>query len=254
MAAAGGGGFCPFSLFLFVSSSVAYTQYLLRHRTSKAQNTDMGCVTSKTECASSDAPNDHQFQVVFVLGGPGAGKGTQCTLLSDRMSWTHLSAGDLLREERKSGSDLAELINSKISAGQIVPSSITVKLLKGAMEQVYELDNSKTKFLVDGFPRSAENVSVWDEHMPASVAKLEFVLFFDCPEDVMTGRIMERSKTSGRNDDNLETIRKRFKTFRDTTMPIVDMFEKKGMVKTIIADKSVDNVYTEVEALFQSMK
>jgi len=121
------------------------------------------------------------------------------------------------------------------------------------MEQIYELDNSKTKFLVDGFPRSAENVSVWDEHMPASVAKLEFVLFFDCPEDVMTGRILERAKTSGRNDDNLETIRKRFKTFRDTTMPIVDMFEKKGMVKTIVADKSVDDVYTEVEALFQSM-
>lgn len=206
----------------------------------------MGCKTS-----SSSSP---QFQVVFVLGGPGAGKGTQCTLLSERMSWTHLSAGDLLREERQSGSELAEMINSKISAGQIVPSSITVKLLKSAMEKIYKLDNTKTKFLIDGFPRSAENVTVWDEFMPTSVANLEFVLFLDCPEDVMTGRLLERAKTSGRNDDNLETIRKRFKTFRDTSMPIVDMFEKKGMVKTIIADKGVDDVYNEVECLFQDLK
>lgn len=199
---------------------------------------------------SETKPNHEQFQVVFILGGPGAGKGTQCTLLAERMSWTHLSAGDLLRAERKSGSDLAELINSKISAGQIVPSSITVNLLKQAMEKVYEEDNTKTKFLVDGFPRSAENVSVWEEHMPASVAQLEFVLFLDCPEDVMTGRLLERAKTSGRNDDNLETIRKRFKTFRETSMPIVDMFEKKGMVRTVIADKNVDDVYKEVEKLF----
>lgn len=239
---------CPFSLFLFATSTLAYTQYLNRRTTQK-----MGCVTSSSSSSDSASSSAPEFQVVFVLGGPGAGKGTQCQLLSERMSWTHLSAGDLLREERKSGSDLAELINSKISAGQIVPSSITVKLLKSAMEKVYDVDNTKTKFLIDGFPRSAENVDVWEEHMPTSVAKLEFVLFMDCPEDVMTGRILERAKTSGRNDDNLETIRKRFKTFRDTSMPIVDMFEEKGMVKTIIADKSVDDVYSEVEALFKDL-
>jgi UMP-CMP kinase len=173
------------------------------------------------------------------------------------MGWTHLSAGDLLRAERKSGSELAELINSKISAGQIVPSSITVKLLKSAMEKIYnDSQSTKTKFLIDGFPRSAENVDVWEEYMntPNEISKLEFVLFLDCPEDVMTGRLLERAKTSGRNDDNLETIRKRFKTFRDTSMPIVDMFEKKGMLKKIIADKNVDDVYKEVEVLFKELQ
>lgn len=194
-----------------------------------------------------------QFQVVFVLGGPGAGKGTQCTLLADKHNWTHLSAGDLLRAERKSGSELAELINSKISQGLIVPSSITVTLLKKAMEKAHDEDATKTKFLIDGFPRSQENCEVWDEQMPESVAKLEFVLFLDCPEDVMTGRLLERAKTSGRNDDNLETIRKRFTTFRETSMPIVDTFEKKGLVRTIIADKSVDDVYKEVNELFEPL-
>ena len=246
--------FCPFSLFIFASSAIAYTQYLIRRHLIKTTPKTLSNSSSTTEGNNDDdnRSNDRkQFQVVFILGGPGAGKGTQCTLLAERMSWTHLSAGDLLRAERKSGSDLADLINTKISNGQIVPSSITVTLLKTAMEKAYDADNTKTKFLIDGFPRSEENVSIWEQIMPVSVATLEFVLFLDCPEDVMTGRLLERSKTSGRNDDNLETIRKRFVLFRETSMPIVDMFEAKGMLKTVIADKSVDDVYKEVETLFK---
>eukprot|EP00979_Chaetoceros_neogracilis_P002441 scaffold424_cov127-Chaetoceros_neogracile.AAC.9 len=230
--------FCPFSAFLFLSSASAYTSYIRR----KAKRA-MGITCSKNK----------KFQVVFILGGPGAGKGTQCEMLSEKLGWAHLSAGDLLRAERKSGSDLAEIINAKISAGQIVPSSITVTLLKNAMENIYsESGSNQTKFLIDGFPRSAENCSVWEEKMATS-SNLEFVLFLDLSEDIMTGRLLERAKTSGRNDDNLEIIRKRFKTFRDESMPIVDMYEKKGLVKTIVADRSVEDVYEEVQALFKGI-
>lgn len=225
--------FCPFSFFLFASSAAAYSGYLRKK--------------SKKPIMKSD----EIFEVVFVLGGPGAGKGTQCTLLSDNLKWSHLSAGDLLRAERKSGSDLAELINSKISAGQIVPSSITVTLLKNAMEKIHA-ETGNTKFLIDGFPRSEENCAVWEEKM-ADSSTVKFVLFLHCPEDVMTGRLLERAKTSGRNDDNLETIRKRFKTFKDESMPIVDMYEKKSLVKTVVADRSVEDVYDEVQALFKTI-
>ena len=230
--------FCPFSAFLFASSAGAYTSYIRR----KAKR-------SMGTCSSTNK----QFQVVFILGGPGAGKGTQCETLSEKLGWAHLSAGDLLRAERKSGSSLAEIINAKISAGQIVPSSITVTLLKNAMEKIYvESGNTQTKFLIDGFPRSAENCTVWEEKM-ATLSNLEFVLFLDLSEDIMTGRLLERAKTSGRNDDNLETIRKRFKTFRDESMPIVDMYKKKGLVRTIVADRSVEDVYEEVQALFMGI-
>ena len=86
------------------------------------------------------------------------------------------------------------------------------------------------------------------------VTKLEFVLFLECPEDVMTGRLLERGKTSGRNDDNLETIRKRFATFREESMPIVEAYEggdgKEGKVRHVKADRNVEDVYREVEALF----
>mmetsp|Transcript_18526 Transcript_18526/g.27329 ORF Transcript_18526/g.27329 Transcript_18526/m.27329 type:complete len:239 (-) Transcript_18526:92-808(-) len=234
--------FCPFSAFLFASSAVAYSKYI-RQKSLKMGNRGV---------SSSSSSDSSKFQVVFVLGGPGAGKGTQCALLSEKLGWAHLSAGDLLRAERKTESDLAEVINAKISSGQIVPSTITVTLIKNAMEKI-KADEGTTKFLIDGFPRSEENVDVWEEQIDASKATVEFILFLDCPEDTMTGRLLERGKTSGRNDDNLEVIRKRFKTFQDLSMPIVEVYEKKGMVNYVIADRSVEDVYAEVEQLFKEL-
>ena len=97
--------------------------------------------------------------------------------------WTHLSAGDLLREERKSGgSELGELINSKISAGELVPSSITVKLLENAINKAYQ-ETQCSKFLIDGFPRGQENMQAWEATMKHHTIK--FVLNFECPEEVL---------------------------------------------------------------------
>jgi UMP-CMP kinase len=83
--------------------------------------------------------------VVFVLGGPGAGKGTQCTRIVEEFGFNHISAGDCLREERASGSADAELINNYIKEGKIVPVEITIKLILKAMEA-----SGKKKFLIDG--------------------------------------------------------------------------------------------------------
>lgn len=87
--------------------------------------------------------------VIFVLGGPGAGKGTQSVLLAEKYGFLHLSAGDLLREERhRAGSQYGDLINSCIHDGKIVPMHITIGLLKRAM-----VESGRGKFLIDGFPR-----------------------------------------------------------------------------------------------------
>lgn len=95
------------------------------------------------------------MQVVFVLGGPGAGKGTQCSRLVAEAGFVHLSAGELLRAERKSGTPTAELINAVINRGEIVPGEITTGLLKRAMEKSCE--EGKRYFLIDGFPRNDDN-------------------------------------------------------------------------------------------------
>jgi len=190
------------------------------------------------------------MRVVFVLGGPGAGKGTQCELLSKNLGWAHLSAGDLLRAERKKeGTELADIINSNISQGKIVPSEITVQLIKNAMTELRDTEG-QTKFLIDGFPRSEGNATAWKD-VVGSDAVVEFVLFYECPEDILTSRLLERGKTSVRSDDSIDVIRKRFETYHQESMPIIKMYEKEGKVRKVIADRSIQEIYDEVEVMLK---
>ncbi|EDO15828.1 hypothetical protein Kpol_1057p16 [Vanderwaltozyma polyspora DSM 70294] len=183
-----------------------------------------------------------EVSVVFVLGGPGAGKGTQCDKLVKNHQFVHLSAGDLLRaEQNREGSQYGELIKKYIKDGLIVPQEITIALLKNAMSE--NVKEGRSKFLVDGFPRKMDQAVIFEEEIVPS----KFVLFFECPEDVMLRRLLERGKTSGRSDDNIESIRKRFRTFVDTSMPVVDYFDKMDKVVKVSCDEPVDVVYGHVE-------
>ncbi|KAI5969503.1 URA6 [Candida margitis] len=186
-----------------------------------------------------------KIDVVFVLGGPGAGKGTQCDILVKERGFTHLSAGDLLRAEQiRKGSKYGELIAKCIKEGTIVPQEVTIELLKNAIKQHYE--QGQTKFLVDGFPRKMDQALTFEN----TIAKSSLTIFFECPEQVMLQRLLERGKTSGRADDNIESIRKRFKTFIDTSMPVVDYFDKQGKVIKVRCDHPVPVVAKQVlEAL-----
>ncbi|RQM07295.1 hypothetical protein DH86_00001003 [Scytalidium sp. 3C] len=183
--------------------------------------------------------------VIFVLGGPGAGKGTQCANLVRDYGFTHLSAGDLLREEQnRPGSEFGALIKDYIKNGLIVPMEVTVQLLENAMRDAIDKAGKKNgKFLIDGFPRKMDQALKFEE----AVCPSKFVLFFDCPEEVMEKRLLKRGETSGRSDDNLESIKKRFKTFVETSMPVVNYFEKEGRVVKIQATRSPDEVYAEVK-------
>lgn len=179
-----------------------------------------------------------------MLGGPGSGKGTLCSKLVEELGFVHLSAGELLREERNSGSENGELINTFIKNGEIVPVKITVNLIKKAMEKH---GWNKNKYLIDGFPRSQGNKDGWTEVME-DITDMKFVLFLDCEEDKMIERINQRASESKvkRVDDNIEALRKRFKTFKEQSMPIVEFYEKLGKVKKIDANQPKDKVYEDV--------
>jgi len=140
------------------------------------------------------------------------------------------------------------MINRKIANGEFVPASVTVGLLKDAMDSC----PTGSKFLIDGFPRNLDNVTVWNEIL-ASECDVKFCLFLDCPEGIMIERILERGKTSGRNDDNIETLRKRFRNFEKDTVPIVRSFEEGGKLRKVKADREVDKVFQEVKALFEGI-
>jgi UMP-CMP kinase len=188
-----------------------------------------------------------QVLVIFVLGGPGAGKGTQCANIVRDYGFAHLSAGDLLREEQKRpGSEFGEMINHYITEGLIVPMEVTIQLLENAMVASIN-ESGNRKFLIDGFPRKMDQALKFEE----VVVKSLFTLFFDCDEQTMHERLIQRGKSSGRADDNEESIKKRFRVFVETSMPVVEHFEKEGRVVKVDATKGVDEVYESVKEQFK---
>ncbi len=174
--------------------------------------------------------------VVFVLGGPGAGKGTMCELAEIQFGWTHLSTGVLLRAEQEAGGPTTAIIQEYIAAGKLVPNEIVVRLLKDAMEKTIR-STGKSNFLIDGFPRSLSNLEAWYEVFGRE-DELPTMLYFECPFEVLEQRILGRAKYSGRADDNVAAMKLRFDTFKEETLPTVELFKSKG--KCIELDTSKD--------------
>ncbi|EMS55098.1 Uridylate kinase [Triticum urartu] len=174
---------------------------------------DAPAVVTEKEVVAENMLGDKKVTVVFVLGGPGSGKGTQCSNIVEHFGFTHLSAGDLLRAEIKSGSENGTMIENMIKEGKIVPSEVTIKLLQQAM-----IKNENDKFLIDGFPRNEENRAAFEN--------------------------------VGRVDDNIETIRKRFKVFVESSLPVIEYYDAKDKVKKIDAAKPIPEVFEDVKAIF----
>ncbi|KAL6557332.1 UMP-CMP kinase 3 [Orobanche minor] len=226
--------------------------------------------------ANGSSDSNKKFKVVFVLGGPGSGKGTQCENIVKHFGYTHLSAGDLLRAERDSGSENGTMIKNMIKEGRIVPSEVTIKLLQRAMEH-----SGNDKFLIDGFPRNEENRAAFEcqmtdgskckQNQPQWVLLVileascffvittsfretgiepEFVLFFDCSEEEMEKRLLNRNQ--GRDDDNIETIKKRFKVYMESSFPVIEYYDSKGKVRKIDAAKPIEEVFESVKEVFTS--
>ncbi|XP_055951093.1 adenylate kinase isoenzyme 1-like isoform X2 [Argiope bruennichi] len=183
--------------------------------------------------------------VIFVIGGPGSGKGTQCERIVQKYGFTHLSTGDLLRDEVNSGSLRGERLTDIMKKGQLVPNEEVLALLKEAM--LKNLANSNG-FLIDGYPREVGQAVDFEKQ----VSKCSFLLFFDVPDEVMKERLLHRGKTSGRADDNEETIAKRILTFHNHTQPILDHYGDK--VKKIPATGTVDEIFAEVTKVIDNFK
>ena len=198
------------------------------------------CSATQT-AAATDGTALQKPLVYFVMGGPGSGKGTQCALLAQRYQMTHLSAGELLRAEVRSGSPDGQAIAKLIAEGEIVRSETTVALLRKAM------GSGAGPFLIDGFPRSLENLEAFDEAM----GSCNFMLFLEVSEDEMLSRLLKRSETSGRSDDNEETIRKRFRTFQQESMPVISTMSQRGLLRRVSAEGTTDEVFERVSNEFE---
>ncbi|XP_037559544.1 atrophin-1 isoform X1 [Dermacentor silvarum] len=200
----------------------------------------------KTEPAPApmEGPLDVKVPVVFVFGGPGSGKGTQCDKIVQKYGFTHISSGDLLRAEVESGSDRGKEINEIMKKGELAPLAMILQLIKEVIKK--NLATAKG-FLIDGYPRNVEQ----GERFEAEVCKCTNLVYFEVKDDTMKARLMKRGQTSGRVDDNEETIAKRLKTFHDESEPVLEKY--KAIVHKISAEEEPDKVFEAVTHLFDEI-
>merc|ERR1712035_55733 len=178
-----------------------------------------------------------KLPIVWVLGGPGCGKGTQCDNIVAKYGYTHLSSGDLLREEVGSGSERGKQLTAIMERGELVPLAVVLDLLAEAM--LKKLSGSKG-FLIDGYPREVAQ----GEEFEKEVAPCAHILYFEVSDETMTQRLLKRGQTSGRADDNVETIKKRLVTFHKHSEPVISAYAAR--CSKIPAERGIDDIFADV--------
>lgn len=178
-------------------------------------------------------------KIIFLMGGPGSGKGTQCEKLAEKYGFTQLSTGELLRQELASESERSRLIRDVMERGDLVPSGIILELLKEAM--VASLGNTKG-FLIDGYPREVKQ----GEEFGRRIGEPHLVICMDCSADTMTNRLLQRSQSSQRGEDTARTIAKRLEAYHRASIPVIAYYERKTQLRKVNAEGTPDQVFLQL--------
>ncbi len=201
------------------------------------------------------------MNIVF-LGAPGAGKGTQATMVSERFSIPHISTGDIFRQNIKDRTPIGIAAKGYIDRGQLVPDEVTIELVKGRISE----DDCKNGFILDGFPRDVAQAEVL-----AQFAKIDAVIDIVIPFDKLMKRLTGRrvcskcgesyhvdflgdvsvcSKCNGkliqRADDTSETVQQRLDVYMAKTAPLIDYYQNSGLLKDVNGDQPVSDVFKEI--------
>jgi len=182
---------------------------------------------------------------IVLLGPPGCGKGTQSKILVDKFSFFQLSTGDLLREQTANkNSPFGQEISEIMKRGDLVTDEIVINLI---IDKVLNLKDKKIIF--DGFPRNLNQAEVLDKSLKEISIELDYAILFDVDFKILEERIQNRiaeSTDEKRSDDNLETLLKRIEVYKKNTLPIVDFYKKKNILRTINGMSSIESVNDEI--------
>lgn len=180
---------------------------------------------------------------IIIFGGPGSGKGTQSELLIKAYGLFHISTGDVLRAEIKSGSELGTLAESYISKGQLVPDEVIINMLAAVVDA-----NPKVSGVIfDGFPRTIPQAVALNEILEKRGKKIDAVVALEVEVDELITRLMKRGEISGRSDDNLETIKKRLDVYFNQTTPLADYYKEAGLYKGIHGMGSIEEIFDRIK-------
>ena len=183
--------------------------------------------------------------VVFVLGGPGSGKGTQCAKLVERYGAAHFSAGDLLRAEVKKGTEQGKMIDEIMKEHEVVPAQITLDLLKAAIK------SRKGPYIIDGFPRSLDNLHAFDDQVYGGHRGFGCALaifYFMADAEIAVKRKLEKNQALKKVIQDVEEhateLRKKFHKFKGQCTPVIEKLKNRGLLATVDGHPSFDAVFT----------
>ena len=182
---------------------------------------------------------------IIICGAPGSGKGTQSALIKDKYNLLHLSTGDLLRAEIAAKSDLGRVAESYIANGQLVPDSMIIDILDKAISE-REAADTYNGLILDGFPRTVAQAEALEGLLKKHGKELSVLLDLAVDEAELVDRLIKRGQTSGRSDDNLETIKKRLDVYHEKTEPVNDYYKKQGKYVAIPGMGSIDEIFGRI--------
>ncbi|MDE5734201.1 MAG: adenylate kinase [Duncaniella sp.] len=182
---------------------------------------------------------------LVIFGGPGSGKGTQSAKLTDHYGLTHISTGDVLRQEMKAGTELGKIAHTYIDHGHLIPDQLMVRILADEIDRLKEGANG---FIFDGFPRTINQAEALTAMLEERGCKVDAVVGLEVPDEELTARLLERGKVSGRADDNAETIGERLQVYHETTQPLKEYYIREGIYRAIPGTGSIDDIFNSIKA------
>ena len=166
---------------------------------------------------------------LVIFGAPGSGKGTQSDLLVAKYGFRHISTGDVLRAEIKQGTELGRTAQQFIDKGQLIPDELMIEILASVYDSLCPCEG----VIFDGFPRTIPQAEALKKMLAQRGTEVSGVLQLEVPEEMLTERLLNRGKTSGRADDNAETIRKRLEVYHSQTAPLAAWYTAEGKLHAI---------------------
>lgn len=209
---------------------------------------------------------------IIMLGAPGAGKGTQAKLISERYGIPHISTGDIFRSNIKNGTELGKKAKTYMDQGQLVPDELTCDLVVDRIAQ----DDAKDGYVLDGFPRTIPQAEALKHALEDRGESVDFAIDVDVPDENIIKRMSGRRacvscgatyhvvynppKKEGvcdvcgsglilRDDDKPETVKKRLDVYHSQTQPLIDYYQKDGVLKEVDGTQEIDTIFSQIQKL-----
>jgi adenylate kinase len=183
---------------------------------------------------------------LLIVGPPGAGKGTQAARLSERYGIPAIATGDIFRHNIKEETPLGVEVKAIVDAGDYVPDSLTNALVASRLEE----EDARAGFLLDGYPRTLEQVGFLDDLLAAKEESLAAVIQLVADQEEVIDRLRKRAHDQGRSDDSEQAIRHRQEVYAHETSPLIAVYRERGLLIEVDGLGEIDDVSARIaEAL-----